>query len=200
MAEVKAQLNNLRLAPRKVRAVVDLIKGKNTTEALSQLEHFVRRPVGPLKKLLDSAIANAENNFNMVRDNLYIKKLIVNEGIKLKRFRAKGFGRAAAIQKKTSHILLVLDERTPGLRMEKSARVKKESIDEAVRETELHESKKPTGGPLRQSFSEASEARPPRRDDESRLGQGRPEIKRELGKKGNIFGNLGRKIFQRKSI
>ena len=107
--EVKAQLNNLRLAPRKVRAVTNLIKGKNVTEALGQLEHFVRRPVNSLKKLLNSAIANAENNFNMVKDNLYIKKLIVDEGIKLKRFRAKGFGRAAAIQKKTNHILIVLD-------------------------------------------------------------------------------------------
>lgn len=179
MAEVKAQLNNLRLAPRKVRAVVNLIKGKNVSEALSQLEHFVRRPVGPLKKLLDSAIANAENNFNMVRDNLYIKTLIVNEGIKLKRFRAKGFGRAAAIQKKTSHILIVLDEKTPGLKMDKSAKVKKEVVEETIRETELHETKKPASGEAR---------------------QGRPEIKRELGKKGNVLGNFGRKIFQRKSI
>src|SRR3989338_3712700 len=100
MAEVKAQLNNLRIAPRKVRAVVRLLKGKNVIDALNQLEHFVRKSAGPLKKLLNSAIANAENNFNMVRDNLYVKSIIVNEGIKLKRFRAKGFGRAAAIQKK----------------------------------------------------------------------------------------------------
>lgn len=171
--QVKAQLNNLRLAPRKVRAVANLIKGKNTSEALSQLEYFVRRPVGPLKKLLDSAIANAENNFNMVKDNLYIKKLVVNEGIKLKRFRAKGFGRAAAIQKKTSHILLVLGERTPGLVRQptegKSVKIKNEAAREAVKEVESHENK-------------------------------RPEIKRELGKKSSVFGNFGRKIFQRKSI
>ncbi|OGM95958.1 MAG: 50S ribosomal protein L22 [Candidatus Yanofskybacteria bacterium RIFCSPHIGHO2_02_FULL_38_22b] len=177
--EVKAQLNNLRLAPRKVRAVTNLIKGKNVTEALGQLEHFVRRPVNSLKKLLNSAIANAENNFNMVKDNLYIKKLIVDEGIKLKRFRAKGFGRAAAIQKKTSHIWIVLDERTPGLRREKTAKAKppkaslaqggKEITEEVVKETGFSETKK-------------------------------PEIKRELGKKSNVLGNLGRKIFQRKSI
>ena len=167
--QVKAQLNNLRLAPRKVRAVANLIKGKNAPEALSQLDHFVRRPVGPLKKLLNSAIANAENNFSMVKDTLFIKTLIVNEGIKLKRFRAKGFGRAAALQKKTSHILMVLDERTSGLRMDKSTKVKKEIIEEKTRETESHETKK-------------------------------PEVKRELGKKGNALGNFGRKIFQRKSI
>lgn len=183
MSEVRAQLNNLRLAPRKVRAVANLIKGKNTSEALSQLEYFVRRPVGPLKKLLDSAIANAENNFNMVKDNLYIKKLVVNEGIKLKRFRAKGFGRVAAIQKKTSHILLVLGERTPGLIRQpaegKTAKTKREVAEEVIKETELYESKKSVSGEAR---------------------QGRPEIKRELGKKSNVFGNFGRKIFQRKSI
>ncbi|MDP3697416.1 MAG: 50S ribosomal protein L22 [Candidatus Taylorbacteria bacterium] len=167
--EVTAKLNNLRIAPRKIRAVSNLIKGKNVNTALDQLEYFVRKPVRPIKKLLNSAIANAENNFNMVKENLYIKELIVNEGIKLKRFRAKGFGRAAAIQKKTSHIKLVLDERTPGLRTDKKARIKKEAVEETVRETKLHEDKK-------------------------------PEIKRELGQKRNLFGNLGKRLFQRKAI
>ncbi len=188
--EVKAQLNNLRLTPRKVRAVIGLIKGKNVNEALNQLEYFVRRPVEPIKKLINSGIANAENNFNMVKENLYIKSIIVNEGRKLKRFRAKGFGRAAAIQKKTSHIKLVLDERTPGLRTDKKARIKKEAVEETVRETKLHEDKKPASG----------EARPPRRDDESRPGQGRPEIKREIGKKSGMLGNIGKRLFQRKAV
>lgn len=168
MSEVRAQLNNLRLAPRKVRAVIGLIKGKNVSEALGQLEYFVRRPVEPVKKLLNSAIANAENNFNMVKENLYIKSIIVNEGRKLKRFRAKGFGRAAAIQKKTSHIEIVLDEKTPGLRIEKKARVKKET-DEAIKETRMHEEKK-------------------------------PEIKREMGSKRGMLGNIGRRLFQRKAV
>ena len=189
--EVTAQLNNLRIAPRKVRAVVNLIKGKNVNTALDQLEYFVRKPVGPLKKLLNSAIANAENNFSMVKENLYIKELIVNEGVKLKRFRAKGFGRAANIQKKTSHIKLVLDEKTPGLRMARQARVKKEASEEVVRETRTNEDKKLASG----------EARPSRRDDESRPGQGRPEVKREIGtKKSGLLGNLGKRIFQRKQV
>ena len=141
--EVKAKLNNLRLAPRKVRAIVNLLKGRGVSEALDQLSYFVRRPVDPVKKLLNSAIANAENNFNMVKDNLYIKEMIVNEGIKLRRFRAKGFGRAAPIQKKPSHIKLTLDERTPGLRAEKKDRVKKETAEEIMRETKLHDEKKP---------------------------------------------------------
>jgi len=170
MAEVKAKLNNLRIAPRKVRAVVNLLKGKDVVWALNQLEYFTKRSVGPLKKLLNSAIANAENNFSMVRGNLYIKEFIVNEGVKLKRFRAKGFGRAAALQKKTSHINLVLDERNPGLRItEARPKIKKGATEEEIRETKIHETKK-------------------------------PEIKREIGSKGNLLGNLGRRIFQRKAV
>jgi len=167
MAEVKAQLNNLRLAPRKVRAVAGLIRGKDVNYAISQLEHFIKRSASPVKKLLNSAIANAENNFNMVRDNLYVKSLVVNEGVKLKRFRAKGFGRAEMIQKKTSHIEIVLDERMPGLRREKTAKVKKGVSEEAVRETRTNE---------------------------------KPEVKREIGKKGGMLGNIGKRLFQRKAV
>jgi len=170
MTEVRSQLNGLRMAPRKVRAVVNLLKGKDVNKALNQLEYFVRRPVAPVKKLLNSAIANAENNMNMVKDNLYIKNIVVNEGVKLKRFRAKGFGRAAAIQKKTSHITIILGERTPGLRAEKRTKVKKEATTGEVKETiKQNELKK-------------------------------PEIKREMGSKGNVLGNLGKKLFQRKAI
>lgn len=178
MAEVKAQLRSLRMAPRKVRAVSNLLKGKKVSEALNQLEYFVRRPVSPIKKLLVSAIANAENNFNMVKDNLYVKEMTVDEGIKLKRFRARGFGRAGMIQKKTSHIKLILDELKPGLRREKVARSKKDE-HAAAEDVNTNEVKKSI-------------------DNEGR--QSRPEIKREMGSKGNMLGNIGRKMFQRKSV
>jgi len=171
MAEIRSQLNGLRIAPRKVRAVVNLLKGKDVNRALGQLEYFIRRPTFPIKKLLNSAIANAENNMNMIKDNLYIKNIVVDEGVKLKRFRAKGFGRAAAIQKKTSHITIVLDERTPGLRTEKKSRIKTESVPDDTRETAKQK------GDLK-----------------------KPEIKRELGSKGNVLGSLGKKLFQRKAI
>lgn len=156
MAEVKAQLNNLRLAPRKVRAVTNLVKGKKVSDAVSQLEFFVRRPSEPVKKLINSAIANAENNFNMVKDNLYIKSIIVDEGVKLKRMRAKGFGRSAAIQKKTSHIRLILDEYTPGLKRERSAKAKKETVENVKEGTRAHVHGK------------------------------KPEVKQELGSKGGL--------------
>src|SRR3990167_6497030 len=114
--EVKAQLNGLRMAPRKVRAVANLIKGKDVVYALNQMEFLIKRPVLPLIKLLNSAIANAENNMSMVKENLYIKEFLVNEVIKLKRFMPKAQGRAGEIQKKTSKIRLVLDERVAGLK------------------------------------------------------------------------------------
>ena len=94
MANVKAQLNNVRLAPRKVRLVVNAVKGKNALKALEQLEFLNRRPSDPIMKLIKSALANAENNFNMVRSNLYIKEFFVDEGMKLRRYRPKAFGRA----------------------------------------------------------------------------------------------------------
>ena len=114
--EVKAQLNGLRIAPRKVRAITNLLKGKDVVYALNQMEFFMKRPVLPLMKLLNSAIANAENNFSMVKNNLYIKEFLVDEGVKLKRYRPKAQGRAGEIQKKTSRVRLTLDERVAGLK------------------------------------------------------------------------------------
>ena len=122
--EVKAQLNGLRIAPRKVRAVTNLLKGKDVVYALNQMEFFMKRPVLPLMKLLNSAVANAENNFSMVKSNLYIKEFLVDEGIKLKRFRPKAQGRAGEIQKKTSKVRLVLDERVAGLKKAPEKKVK----------------------------------------------------------------------------
>lgn len=107
---VKAKLNNLRIAPRKVRLVADLIRGKNVDWAQSVLEMIVKRAAKPMSKLLKSAVANAENNFHLDKDNLYISKIMVNEGRKLKRWRARSRGRAFEIQKKTSHIILELSE------------------------------------------------------------------------------------------
>ncbi|MEK7506631.1 MAG: 50S ribosomal protein L22 [Patescibacteria group bacterium] len=117
--QVKAQLNNLRIAPRKVRLLAGPLKNLNVARAKSHLEHLTKKAGRPLAKLLDSALANAHNNFGLVKENLYIKQVIVNEGPKLKRFRPKGFGMTSPIEKKTSHIGIILDERVPGMRIER---------------------------------------------------------------------------------
>ncbi len=171
MATVSAQLNNLRLAPRKVRSVIGLVKGKNVLIAIDQLEYLVRRPSDPIIKLLKSALANAENNFSMVPSNLFIKDFFVDEGIKLKRYRAAGFGRAREIQKKTSHVRLVLAEKVAGLKAEKKAEKKHDHSHD----------------------HEHQAASKPEKTD-------KPEIKTEIGKKSGTGRGGLKRIFQRKSI
>ena len=107
--EIKAQLNYLRIAPRKVRLVANLVKGMDAGRAELELKHSVKRSAIPILKLLKSGIANAKHNFQMDSTGLYIKDIKVNEGPVLKRSMPRAFGRAAPIRKKSSHIVLVLD-------------------------------------------------------------------------------------------
>ncbi len=110
--EIKAQINYLRIAPRKVRLVADMIRGKKAVEVQTLLGFSLKRGARALKKLLESALANAKNNFEIEDlENLYIKTITVDEGPKLKRWRARSRGRAMQIQKKTSHITLTLDKK-----------------------------------------------------------------------------------------
>jgi large subunit ribosomal protein L22 len=139
--DVKSKTNGLRLAPRKVRAVVNLIRGKNVDQALDQLEFLIRRPAAPVIKLVKAAIANAENNFHLVRENLFVKEIKVDEGVKLKRFMPRGFGRATTIQKKTSSITVVLGERVVGLKKSDADKQKKDKVVKA--EKVIVEDKKP---------------------------------------------------------
>jgi len=107
--EVKAKLSYLRISPRKVRLVADLIRGKKAKEAAALLSFTVKKAAKPMKKLLDSAIANAKNNFQAEEDTLYISKIMVDGAPMLKRWRARSRGRSMQIQKKASHITIILD-------------------------------------------------------------------------------------------
>ena len=107
---VTAKLRHLHIAPRKVRLVADLIRGKTIEEARTILNFTVKKAVNPLLKLLNSAAANAKNNFKLAEADLFISKIEVSEGPKLKRSRPRARGQAYEIQKKTSHITIVLDE------------------------------------------------------------------------------------------
>ena len=108
---IVAKLNRLRIAPRKVRLVADSIRGKDIKQARATLQFTVKKAAQPLAKLLESAIANAKNNFKMTEDNLRIAKITVDQGRTLKRYRPVSRGRTAMIQKKTSQITLVLDSK-----------------------------------------------------------------------------------------
>ena len=135
--EVKATLRYLRIAPRKVRLVADLIRGKKVAEARAILDFTLKKPAHPLRKLLDQAVANALHNFQLDENSLWVSKIAVDEGPKLKRWRARARGRAVEIQKKTSHITLVLSgekvkERIPQVKegLEKKIEEKKEEKKE----------------------------------------------------------------------
>ncbi len=105
---VTAKLSRLRIAPRKVRLVADLIRGKSVEEARHILKFTIKAAAEPMQKLLESAVANARHNFKLDIDNLQIKSITVDEGPILKRSRPESRGRIAPIHKKTSHINLVL--------------------------------------------------------------------------------------------
>ena len=107
---VRAKLRNLRIAPRKVRMVADLIRRKPVVEAENILKFTVKRAAPVILKLLNSAVANAKNNFKMEKENLYIQRIWVDEGPKMKRWLPRARGKADEIQKKTSHITIILDE------------------------------------------------------------------------------------------
>ncbi|HAM95821.1 50S ribosomal protein L22 [Candidatus Azambacteria bacterium RIFCSPHIGHO2_01_46_10] len=122
--EITAKLKHLRMAPRKVRVVANLIKGLNIDQARAQLRALPKRASGPVLKTLNSAVANAEHNFQLSKDNLYIAKIFVDGGPMLKRWMPRAMGRASAIQKKTSHLTVILGERIAAKAVKKAIKAK----------------------------------------------------------------------------
>ncbi len=128
---VTAKLQYLRIAPRKVRLVADAIRGKSIEEARNILRFTVKKGAPPLLKLLNSAAANAKNNPKLAEADFYISKIEVNEGPKYKRFRPRARGQAYEIQKKTSHINLVLDEVKTKKKTAKKVKVIKKHVPQS---------------------------------------------------------------------
>ena len=105
---ITASLKNYRQSPRKVRSVANLVRGKSVDQALNTLNFLAKKASSPLYALLLSAIANAKNNFNIEKDNLVIKELRVDAGYVLKRRMPRARGNSYPINKRTSHVMLVL--------------------------------------------------------------------------------------------
>lgn len=150
--EIKVRLRYLRIAPRKVRLLADLIRGKKTEEAQNILEFSIQKSALPLLKLLKSALANAKNNLGLEEVNFYISKITVDEGPKLKRWRARSRGQAFEIQKKTSHITLILSEteekakkvkKTKKTKAKKTEPKKVEKKEEVEKKGEVEKKEKP---------------------------------------------------------
>lgn len=109
--EARAIARHIRIAPRKMRLVVDLIRGKRVGEALAILKHTPKASSPVIEKVLLSAIANAGNNHDMDVDKLVVSTIFVDQGSTLKRFHPRSQGRAFSILKHTSHVTVVLTEK-----------------------------------------------------------------------------------------
>ncbi len=108
--EARAVAKYIRMSPQKVRLVVDLVRGKKVEEARQILLFTRKDAAGPVRKVLNSALANAKQNPNIDENILFVKEVFVDQGPSLKRWRARAQGRAASIKKRMSHITVVLDE------------------------------------------------------------------------------------------
>ncbi len=109
--EVRAIAKYVRISPRKVRIVMDLIRGKDVADALAILKFTPKRGAVLITKVLNSAIANAENNFDMDAENLYISKCFVDQGPTIKRIHPRSRGQAFSILKRMSHITVIVSEK-----------------------------------------------------------------------------------------
>lgn len=156
--EVKAQLNYLRIAPRKVRLAANLLKGKRITDAESILLHLSKRSANPLLKLLRSAVANAKHSFDVSQDLLTIKSISVNQGTVLKRFRPRAFGRAAPLRKETSRVSLILDVKEEG-DLRKTVRSGEHKVGPTIREVNLEDIKSSAGSKIKSASGDKKEVK-----------------------------------------
>lgn len=117
--QINAKARYIRMSPKKIRLILDVIRGMDVALALQQLNFINKTAVLPVKKLLDSAIANATHNFGLDKANLFIKKITADDGPTLKRWKPRAFGRATPIRKRMAHIMIVLEEKVPSKEIKK---------------------------------------------------------------------------------
>jgi large subunit ribosomal protein L22 len=137
--DIKASLNNLRMSARKVRLAADIIRKLPTAAALDQLKFMNKKAAQPVAKLLKSAIANAVNNFDLDKDNLFVKEIKVDEGRTLHRWAPKAHGRATAIRKRGAHINITLGE----IKESGQKAAKKQTIEAPIKLETLVNAKEP---------------------------------------------------------
>lgn len=173
--EVRAELNYLRMSPRKVRLVASVMKGMDARRAQLELAHLPKRAARPLAKLLASAIANAKHNFELAAEDLIVHSIVVNEGPTLKRMMPRAMGRGAAIRKRMSHVRLVLATKGEGAR---ATHAPSTHAPNTAREVVPDEMKTGSGAAPRRSRGDAG----------------------EFKKSAKKAGRFTRRMFQRKAI
>jgi large subunit ribosomal protein L22 len=173
--KVHATLNNLRIAPRKVRLVTHALVGVDTREALLQLSKMVKKSSQPISTLLTSAVANATNNFGLDENNLYIESIRVGDGLRLERWLPRAFGRATPLIRRGSNVMIILEERVEG----KNRTEKKQPVEKVT-----------------QKISDTDEIK----DEKKGVQTIKPELKKEMLKGAKPAGGKAvKKMFQRKS-
>jgi large subunit ribosomal protein L22 len=141
--EVIAQGKFIRISPKKARPVADLVRGKNAKIAFETLKLMPQRTASEIRKVLGSAMANAENNFNLDKDALIVAKIMVDGGPVLKRHQPRGKGSASAIKKRTSHITVIVSGDIKTKRSASSAQEKvAEKAEKTTKEVKEVENKK----------------------------------------------------------
>jgi len=142
--QIKASLKNYRKSARKVREIANVLRGMDIENAVCQLTVWKKGACSDILNLLKSAVANAQNNFKLKEDNLYIAEIKVNEGATLKRWRARAHGRAFQILKRTCHVELTLEEKeeTKGKVGKKTVKEKKDKAEKKSKEVNPEVQKK----------------------------------------------------------
>jgi len=184
------------MSPRKVRLVANLIKGLAVEEAERQLKFLTKRAAKSILKLLNSAVANAQHNANLAKENLYVAKIIVEAGPILKRWRPRAMGRATPIMKRTSHLTIVLDQKeevSPPEEKEAEVKPAKEEIKPLVRKKGKPKKKRPESP---KKVEKAEEEKAPLKKPKSYPTA--PEAKKRFFD-GQALGRV-KKIFRRKSF
>ncbi len=190
--KVSAKLKNLRVAPRKSRLVANLIKGLDVQDALNQLESTVKGASLPMLKLVKSAMANGENNFGLDKDNLYIFDARVEDGMKMKRWMPKAFGRAGRILKRSSNVIIVLEERVEGKNRKSQEQIEKERKERMEKKIKAEREAK--------KEQEEKEKQENKKTEKNEISEEKKEhISGGRKKKGDDKGFMGR-IFRRKSM
>ncbi len=186
--EVRATLSHIRIAPKKMRLVTKVVSGMDVDEADQQLQYIPKKGSDMLRRTMNSAVANAIHNHEMLEDNLYISRVLVNEGPTYKRWQPRAFGRATPIWKRTSHLTVILDERDEGKRAKKTA--KKKDDKEKKAEKEAPKGKKGKEEPK----DKTEEEKTPKDFPKTK------ERKKDRFSAGKKFASFRDKLFRRKSI
>ncbi len=191
---ITAKLRHLRISPRKVRLAADLVRGLDVTEAENQLKFLPKRAADPVLKLLKSAVANALNDFEAVKENLFVAMIAVDPGPTLKRWMPRAMGRATPKLKRTSHITIGLgfkDGQEPAKKkVEKKDKKAKAPVKKAKKDAGLIEE-------ISQPVKEESEVKPKKVSPEKPY-QTTSQSKKKFFSRQTL-GNA-KKTFRRKSI